>query len=268
MALIDRVHDISRVITTLDNKSDILRKEVQKMKAGGDPNAVAAAEQQASEAQFLVDHMKIELEELTEAREQLADSEDQLRDVKTQGRSTEVGHRGLQEVTRVRDGPGLNRPSFPRVWLLVSVGSVLGLIARRTFLRHRVFPSSAKNVVVLNAVVGESARLSSSPVRKLIHIVANHTLDLTSVDMPGKVDMYGQSLSVRSAWCRGTAHHPSLMSPSIASAIVTTKSSIDHLDRALRQLGRHRILVLSWTTKLVWVLVSWVGPLLVLSTKK
>ncbi|RWW28129.1 hypothetical protein GW17_00007411 [Ensete ventricosum] len=171
MALIDRVHDISRVITTLDNKSDILRKEVQKMKAGGDPNAVAAAEQQASEAQFLVDHMKIELEELTEAREQLADSEDQLRDVKTQGRSTEVGHRGLQEVTRVRDGPGLNRPSFPRVWLLVSVGSVLGLIARRTFLRHRVFPSSAKNVVVLNAVVGESARLSSSPVRKLIHIV-------------------------------------------------------------------------------------------------
>ncbi|RRT55482.1 hypothetical protein B296_00032324 [Ensete ventricosum] len=164
MALIDRVHDISQVIIILDNKSDILRKEVQKMKVGGDPNAVAAVEQQASEAQFLVDHLKIELEE------QLADSEDQLRDVKTQGRSAEVGHRGLQEVTRVRDGPGLNRPSFPRVWLLVGVGLVLGLIARRTFLRHRAFPSSAKNVVVLNVVAGESARLGSSPVRKLIHI--------------------------------------------------------------------------------------------------
>ncbi|RZR83917.1 hypothetical protein BHM03_00010643 [Ensete ventricosum] len=45
MALIDQVHDAGRVITSLDNKSDILRKEIQRLKGGSDPDAVVAAEQ-------------------------------------------------------------------------------------------------------------------------------------------------------------------------------------------------------------------------------
>ncbi|RWW70174.1 hypothetical protein BHE74_00022161 [Ensete ventricosum] len=53
MALFDRVHDIGRVITSVDNKVDLLRREVQRLKEGGDPEAVAAAEGQASEAQSL-----------------------------------------------------------------------------------------------------------------------------------------------------------------------------------------------------------------------
>ncbi|RRT77101.1 hypothetical protein B296_00010790 [Ensete ventricosum] len=71
MALIDRVHDAGQVITTLDNKLDVLRKEVQRLKDGGDPDAVAAVEQRASKAQSLVDNLKIELEEATRRRESL-----------------------------------------------------------------------------------------------------------------------------------------------------------------------------------------------------
>ncbi|RWW58319.1 hypothetical protein BHE74_00034825 [Ensete ventricosum] len=37
MALIDRVHDVSRVITFLDNKVDEIRKEVQRLKDGVTP---------------------------------------------------------------------------------------------------------------------------------------------------------------------------------------------------------------------------------------
>ncbi|RWW13432.1 hypothetical protein GW17_00022843 [Ensete ventricosum] len=53
MALFDRVHDVGRVITSMDNKVDLLRREVQRLKEGGDPEAMAAAEGQASEAQSL-----------------------------------------------------------------------------------------------------------------------------------------------------------------------------------------------------------------------
>ncbi|RZS05616.1 hypothetical protein BHM03_00036156 [Ensete ventricosum] len=65
MALFDRVHDFGRVIIALDNKSDVLRKEVQKLKAGGDPDTVVVVEQWGSEAQPLVDCLKNELEEVT-----------------------------------------------------------------------------------------------------------------------------------------------------------------------------------------------------------
>ncbi|RWW76658.1 hypothetical protein BHE74_00015236 [Ensete ventricosum] len=41
------------VITTLDNKLDVLRKEVQRLKDGGDSGAVAAVKQRTSKAQSL-----------------------------------------------------------------------------------------------------------------------------------------------------------------------------------------------------------------------
>ncbi|RWW42755.1 hypothetical protein BHE74_00051664, partial [Ensete ventricosum] len=64
MALMDQVHDVNRVITSLDNKSEILWEEIQKVKDGGNPNAVASAEQWAAEAQALADNLKAELEEV------------------------------------------------------------------------------------------------------------------------------------------------------------------------------------------------------------
>ncbi|RWV96183.1 hypothetical protein BHE74_00015970 [Ensete ventricosum] len=65
MALIDQVHEISWVISVMDNKADGLRKEIQELKAGAGSDVVAATEQWASEAQSLVDHYKVELEEAT-----------------------------------------------------------------------------------------------------------------------------------------------------------------------------------------------------------
>ncbi|RRT38818.1 hypothetical protein B296_00053996 [Ensete ventricosum] len=78
MALIDRVHGIVRIIGAMDNKADGLRKEIQELKASVGSNAVAAAEQRASEAQSLVDHYKIEMEEATRQRESLEIMEDKL----------------------------------------------------------------------------------------------------------------------------------------------------------------------------------------------
>ncbi|RWW43122.1 hypothetical protein BHE74_00051248 [Ensete ventricosum] len=49
-ALFDRVHDVSRVITSLDSKLNLLHQEVKDLKEGGDPDAVTATEVRASEA--------------------------------------------------------------------------------------------------------------------------------------------------------------------------------------------------------------------------
>ncbi|RRT36024.1 hypothetical protein B296_00031331 [Ensete ventricosum] len=69
MALMDQVHDISRVITSLDNKSEILRVEIQKLKDGGNRDMVASVDQRAAEAQALADNLKVELEEAIQERE-------------------------------------------------------------------------------------------------------------------------------------------------------------------------------------------------------
>ncbi|RZR97646.1 hypothetical protein BHM03_00026875, partial [Ensete ventricosum] len=122
MALLDRVHDAGRVITLIDNKFNLLRKEVQKLKEGGNPEAVAAAERRATEAQALIENLQAELEEaarqwesmekelsrarvklvdlqkqlsdaqgqLIEVLERLEDSEDQLRNSRTKVREMEI----------------------------------------------------------------------------------------------------------------------------------------------------------------------------------
>ncbi|RWW84909.1 hypothetical protein BHE74_00006464 [Ensete ventricosum] len=51
--LFNRVHDAGRVITSLDNKVDLLRKEVQRLKEGGYLDAVAAVEARALKAKSL-----------------------------------------------------------------------------------------------------------------------------------------------------------------------------------------------------------------------
>ncbi|RZS22497.1 hypothetical protein BHM03_00055285 [Ensete ventricosum] len=64
----DRVHDAGRVITSLDEKMTLLRRELQDLKEGGNPDAVAAAEVRAAEAQSIVEHLRIELEEANDRR--------------------------------------------------------------------------------------------------------------------------------------------------------------------------------------------------------
>ncbi|RRT68962.1 hypothetical protein B296_00026183 [Ensete ventricosum] len=59
------------VITSLGDKVDGLRKEVQRLKDGGNPNTMTVTEQRASEAQSLADHLKVKLEEATQRRESL-----------------------------------------------------------------------------------------------------------------------------------------------------------------------------------------------------
>ncbi|RRT60565.1 hypothetical protein B296_00031899 [Ensete ventricosum] len=61
-ALFDRVHDAGRIITLMDNRVD-LRKEVQRLKEGGVPDAVAMVEARASKAQSLADNIQTELDE-------------------------------------------------------------------------------------------------------------------------------------------------------------------------------------------------------------
>ncbi|RZS27997.1 hypothetical protein BHM03_00061545, partial [Ensete ventricosum] len=53
--LFDRVHEAGWVITSLDDKVTLLRQELQDLKEGENPDAVAAAEVRATEAQSLAE---------------------------------------------------------------------------------------------------------------------------------------------------------------------------------------------------------------------
>ncbi|RZS23152.1 hypothetical protein BHM03_00056020 [Ensete ventricosum] len=114
-ALFDRGHDAGRVITSLDGKTTLLRQELQDLKEGGNPDAVAAAEVRAVEVQSVAEHLRNELEEangrrasveaelektrsesaslerqLADIRERLGDSEGQLRSARAQVRQMET----------------------------------------------------------------------------------------------------------------------------------------------------------------------------------
>ncbi|RRT39618.1 hypothetical protein B296_00057019, partial [Ensete ventricosum] len=86
--LIDWVHNVGRVVTSMDNRVDLLRKEVQRMKEGGDPDAVAVVEAQASEAQSLADNLQIELDEASRHREsmemELGEAQEELANLRRQ----------------------------------------------------------------------------------------------------------------------------------------------------------------------------------------
>ncbi|RWV91907.1 hypothetical protein BHE74_00038686 [Ensete ventricosum] len=100
MALLDWVHDAGRVITSIDNRSDILCNEIQRLKEGANPKAVVAVERWASDAQALVENLQTELEEarhqqestekeLSETRVELIDSRKLL--AEAQGQLTRSG---------------------------------------------------------------------------------------------------------------------------------------------------------------------------------
>ncbi|RRT55074.1 hypothetical protein B296_00020727 [Ensete ventricosum] len=84
----------------------------------------------ALDAQALIDHMKVELKEANRCRAlleterenyclDLADSQEQLKEVKS--RAAYGGHRQVLEIGGFRDGPGMDRLGFIRVWLWVAL---------------------------------------------------------------------------------------------------------------------------------------------------
>ncbi|RRT42141.1 hypothetical protein B296_00050588 [Ensete ventricosum] len=107
--LFDCVHDVGRVITSLDGKVTLLRQELQDLKEGGNPDAVVVTKVRATEAQSLAEHLRVELDEangrralveadlevapaesasierqLADLRERLDNSEGQLRGARAQ----------------------------------------------------------------------------------------------------------------------------------------------------------------------------------------
>ncbi|RWV83994.1 hypothetical protein GW17_00054333 [Ensete ventricosum] len=116
-ALFDWVHDTGRVITSMDNRVDLLRKEVQRLKKGGDLDVVAAVEAQASEAnaRTQVWQMEIELLELTRSKDALwANLPRQAIEDYKKSFGFEMG------LVRMR------RVSLENGWLPTSVGSASG----------------------------------------------------------------------------------------------------------------------------------------------
>ncbi|RZR80891.1 hypothetical protein BHM03_00006999 [Ensete ventricosum] len=58
MALFDRVHDMSRLITFMDYRITSLQQEMDALKSEGGPEAVAAAEERASELEKKLEKTK------------------------------------------------------------------------------------------------------------------------------------------------------------------------------------------------------------------
>ncbi|RWW53585.1 hypothetical protein BHE74_00039918 [Ensete ventricosum] len=61
MALIDRVHDVGRVISVMDNKMVSLRVEIRELKESTRLEMMVAAEKRAADLQAEVHHLRIEV---------------------------------------------------------------------------------------------------------------------------------------------------------------------------------------------------------------
>ncbi|RRT36149.1 hypothetical protein B296_00045892 [Ensete ventricosum] len=96
----------------MDNRVDLLRKEVQRLKKGGDLDVVAAVEAQASEAQSLIDNLQTELDE----------------NARTQVWQMEIE---LLELTRSKDALRANLPRQAIEDYKKSFGFEMGLVRMR-----------------------------------------------------------------------------------------------------------------------------------------
>ncbi|RWW71577.1 hypothetical protein BHE74_00020660 [Ensete ventricosum] len=149
-ALFDRVHDAGHVITSLDGKMSLLRQELQDLKEGGNPDAVAAAEVRAAEAQSVAERLRIELDEansrqasaeaeleksrsesaslerqLVDLREWLGDSEGQLRSARARVRQMETE---LLDLTRSKEALREDLPKRAIEEYKESPGFEMGLV--------------------------------------------------------------------------------------------------------------------------------------------
>ncbi|RWW20782.1 hypothetical protein GW17_00015083 [Ensete ventricosum] len=65
MALLDRVHDVSHLMTIMGNRMSLLEAKIDKLKTEGDPEQLVATRQQVDELQADNAKLKSELDELT-----------------------------------------------------------------------------------------------------------------------------------------------------------------------------------------------------------
>ncbi|RRT64603.1 hypothetical protein GW17_00053637 [Ensete ventricosum] len=79
MALFDRVHDAGRLITFMDYRINNLLQEIETLKAGGGPEAVAAAEERVA---MLEKELEKTQQERTEALQRLETSNKELNEVR------------------------------------------------------------------------------------------------------------------------------------------------------------------------------------------
>ncbi|RZS08460.1 hypothetical protein BHM03_00039443 [Ensete ventricosum] len=134
MALLDQVHDAGRVITALDNKSDVLHKEVQRLKEGSDPDAVAVTNRRASKAQSLAENLQVELEEATQQRESLERELGETRNALSDSRnlpkfkSSLLICKQLAELTRAMDALRVDLPKQDIEDYKKSPGFEMGLV--------------------------------------------------------------------------------------------------------------------------------------------
>lgn len=64
MALIDRVQDVGRIISSLGDKITELHGQIEKLKVGMTPEAIAVAEQRAVSLEEEVSWLKLELKDV------------------------------------------------------------------------------------------------------------------------------------------------------------------------------------------------------------
>ncbi|RWW66154.1 hypothetical protein BHE74_00026497 [Ensete ventricosum] len=97
MALFDRVHDAGRLITFMDYRITNLQQEIDALKSGGGPEAIAAAEERASELEKELEKTKRERDEalqrleasdkeLNEARGNLSEIQRLLKEARVRAR--------------------------------------------------------------------------------------------------------------------------------------------------------------------------------------
>ncbi|RZS05850.1 hypothetical protein BHM03_00036400 [Ensete ventricosum] len=100
MTLLDRVHDAGRLVTIMGNQASLLEAEINKLKTEGDPEQLAAAQQQVAELQADNAKIRSELEELARQSNQadkelnelwvdLADSQRQINEQKAYHRKAD-----------------------------------------------------------------------------------------------------------------------------------------------------------------------------------
>ncbi|RZR75139.1 hypothetical protein BHM03_00050175 [Ensete ventricosum] len=70
MALLDRVHDVGRLVTIMGNQTSLLEAEIDRLKMEGDPEQLAPARYQVDELHVDNAKLKSELDELTRRSEQ------------------------------------------------------------------------------------------------------------------------------------------------------------------------------------------------------
>ncbi|CAL9186775.1 unnamed protein product [Musa hybrid cultivar] len=97
MALADRVRDGGRALGILCDRNAELRREIEEVRAGAAPEAVATAEQRSSELEAEVNRLKAEA---VKYDQRFAELEAKVLRFKSEAEAAEERHEGLQGMLR------------------------------------------------------------------------------------------------------------------------------------------------------------------------